>query len=197
MSDTSPVTIGIPPVTKEQVTSAVNDLATAVKIEQSAEELLKTAQEVYDKEFAIWLADHPSIAGTLDLAEEGLKAAKVVKSGADKAVREIAPTYFADHPEARTETPGLAYRLERKPIIDDNFVMIAVKVGASFLLKPDDKAIKKFAQGMAVQDKETKRWSFPLSIDMWLDDALLIKNDYVVTISEDKLVAPEPEPEID
>jgi hypothetical protein len=191
MSGTSPVIIGIPPVTKEQVTSAVNDLATAVKIEQDAEALLKTAREVYDKEFAIWLADHPMIAGTLDLAEEGLKSAKVVKAGADKAVRELAPTYFADHPEARKDTPGLEYRLERKPVLSSDFVTQAVRAGATILLKPDNAAIKKFIQGMSTQNKITKLWSLPESIIWWLDDSLQLRNDYVTLITEDKLVAKE------
>ncbi len=197
MDSTSPVTIGIPPVTKEQVTAAVDDLAVAVKIEQDAEAILKTAREVYDKEFAVWLAKHPMIAGTLDLAEEGLKAAKVVKAGADKAIREIAPIYFADNPVARKDTPGLEYRLERKPVLDSSFVTQAVRAGAAFLLKPDNAAIKKFIQDTSTQNNITKLWSLPESIIWWLDDSLQLRNDYVTLITEDKLVSPEPEAKAD
>ena len=197
MDSTSPVTIGIPPVTKEQVTAAVDDLAVAVKIEQDAEAILKTAREVYDKEFAVWLAEHPMIAGTLDLAEEGLKAAKAVRAGAAIATREVASTYFADNPEARTDTPGLAYRLERKPNFHENFVDDAVRAGATFLLRPDEKSCKAFVKGMAIQNKDTKLWSMPEMVDRWLGGSLMVENAYVVTIAEDKLVAPEPEAKAD
>lgn len=187
--------VAVAPVTKEVVKTAVDELAAAVKIEQDAEAVLETVRKTYDAEFAAWLEDHLDIAGALDLAEEGYKAARIVKAGAENAVREIAPTYFADNPEARKETPGLSYRLERKPIIDSDFVMKAVKAGATILLQPDKAAIKKFTQGMATQNKITKLWSLPDSVLFWLDDSLRVKNDYVVTIAEDKLGASEPESE--
>ncbi len=170
--------MGTTPVTKKQIALAANVLALAVKIEQDAEAVLETIRKTYDAEFAAWLEDHLDIAGALDLAEEDLKSAKIIKSTADKAIREIAPTYFADHPEARKDTPGLEYRLERKPNFHENFVDDAVRAGATFLLRPDEK-------------------SWPEMVDRWLGGSLMVENAYVVIISEDKLVSPEPEAKAD
>ncbi len=166
-------------------------LAEAVQADRKAADELNAAKTAYDKEFEIWKAEHPILVSTLDAAKQTGLEKQEERVEAKRYLREVAPTYFEDNPEARNETPGLSYRLERKPVYTPrHFVDAAIKANATFLLKPDDKAIKAFVKGMSVKNK-LDQWELPDSVHVWFGDNLEVNNDYVVTISEDKLTTKE------
>ena len=175
---------------KAEITKAVDTLSSAVEAEQQAFQAWEIHAKDYQKKLEELHKENAFLILNMQAAEQHHKAAKEAKTIATKAVREIAPAYFGANPEARNEIPGLSYRLERKPVYTPrHFVDAAIAANATFLLQPDEKAIKAFVKGMSTQNKKTKLWSLPDSIHVWFGDNLEVENDYMTTIAEDKLAA--------
>jgi hypothetical protein len=144
------------------------------------------AEEAYQDALADWEEDHPELVD----ARKDAKAAMEIAQAAFMDSRNTAKTMLGDYfqqPDADPKpAPAFGVRRDKKPAYDPQaLVTAAIRSGATFLLKPDDKVIKNF---ISLASQEDGAWAMPEYIQQWLPE-LTIETVITPTISDKTLLA--------
>lgn len=186
-------------MTKKEIEQMQQELAWALKQADEAKAEVIGAEKAYDDKFEPVVnqfeRDHQELTQMRTDAQEASriasdKAAVLRKKAVDKL-----ENYFTNvNAEAKPAT-GFSMRMEKAPEYDyDDLLGAAVKKGATFLLRLDEKAIKKFV--IANAEKDGTDWVMPDYLRKWLP-ALWVDTVQKPLISDKTLIqdAPDTEPD--
>jgi uncharacterized protein YukE len=155
-------------ITKEKIEAEHIKLRVHQNIMTEAEKKHAAAEAAYQDALADWEQDHPELVDARKDAKKALEKAQETFAHSRQNTKLLLRNYFQQPNADPKPAPGFGLRHDKQAKYDPaTLVAAAIRAGATFLLKPDEKVIKNF---ISLAAQENGAWAMPDYIQQWLPE---------------------------